>query len=116
MFFEQFENLCLKSKTTPTAFVKNVLGLSSAKVTAWKNGSIPKYEILYKIADYFGVTVGYLFDGENRLNSKLTENQLEMLDVFDKFTDREQIEIIGAMKLMLKEYEGNRKIANKQVG
>lgn len=30
-------------------------------------------------------------------------------------TTREQIEIIEAMKLMLKEYEGNRKVAKKQV-
>lgn len=52
MFFEQFEKLCLNSKTTPTAFIKNVLGLTSAKVTAWKNGSIPKYETLNRIADY----------------------------------------------------------------
>ena len=64
MFYEQFESLCKKNGTTPTEFTTKVLKLSSSKVTAWKNGSIPKYGILESISQYFGVTVGYLFDGE----------------------------------------------------
>lgn len=64
MFYEQFEILCKKNGTTPTEFTTKVLKLSSSKVTAWKNGSIPKYGILELISQYFGVSVGYLFDGE----------------------------------------------------
>lgn len=64
MFYDNFNKLCTKIGTSPTNFTKNVLGLSTSKVTAWKNGSIPKYEILQKIADVFNVSVGDLFDGE----------------------------------------------------
>lgn len=64
MFYDNFDKLCTKIGTSPTNFTKNVLGLSTSKVTAWKNGSIPKYEILQKIADVFNVSVGDLFDGE----------------------------------------------------
>lgn len=64
MFYEQFEILCKKNGTTPTEFTTKILKLSSSKVTAWKNGSIPKYRILELISQYFGVTVGFLFDGE----------------------------------------------------
>lgn len=64
MFFDQFSLLCQSENTTPTVFVTQVLHLSSSKVTAWKNGSIPKYEILNAIADHFNVTVGMLFDGK----------------------------------------------------
>lgn len=64
MFYDNFDKLCAKIGTSPTNFTKNVLGLSTSKVTAWKNGSIPKYEILQKIADVFNVSVGDLFDGE----------------------------------------------------
>lgn len=64
MFYDNFDKLCNKIGTSPTNFTKNVLGLSTSKVTAWKNGSIPKYEILQKIADVFNVSVGDLFDGE----------------------------------------------------
>lgn len=63
MFYDNFAKLCTKIGTSPTAFTKNVLGLSTSKVTAWKNGSIPKYEILQQIADVFNVSVGDLFDG-----------------------------------------------------
>lgn len=65
MFYDNFDKLCTKIGTSPTAFTRDVLGLSTSKVTAWKGGSIPKYEILQKIADVFDVSVGELFDGEN---------------------------------------------------
>lgn len=64
MFYEQLELLCKENGTTPTAFVRDVLNLSTSKVTAWSNGSIPKIGILKEIASYFNVTVGYLFDGK----------------------------------------------------
>ena len=70
MFFEQFEMLCKKINTTPTKFTTDILKLSSSKVTAWKNGSIPKYGILQTISNYFGVSVGFLFDGPtDKVNS-----------------------------------------------
>lgn len=64
MFYDNFNKLCATIGTSPTAFTRDVLGLSTSKVTAWKNGSIPKYEILQQIADSFGVSIGELFDGE----------------------------------------------------
>ena len=72
MFYDNFDKLCTKIGTSPTAFTRDVLGLSTSKVTAWKGGSIPKYEILQKIADVFNVSVGELFDGEDIEN--ITKN------------------------------------------
>ena len=93
MFYKQFELLCSKSGTSPTKFTTEVLKLSSSKVTAWKNGSIPKYEILNKIADYFNVSVGYLFDG-NDINN-LSENAKKIIAIFNDLTLTQQGEIIG---------------------
>lgn len=77
VFFEQFDMLCKSNNTTPTEFVKNILQLSTSKVTLWKNGSLPKPEVLTQIAKYFNVSVGYLFDGETRYDSiPLDEQQL----------------------------------------
>ena len=56
MFFEQLDMLCKSNNTTPTEFVRDVLRLSTSKVTLWKNGSIPKYEILLSIAKHFNVS------------------------------------------------------------
>jgi len=93
MFYEQYEKLCKGIGTTPTKFTKEELKLSSSKVTAWKNGSIPKYEILNIIADYFNVTVGYLFDGDS--TSNLSENAKRIVSIFEDLTPTQQGEIIG---------------------
>ena len=82
MFFEQFALLCKQENTTPTEFVKEILHLSSSKVTAWKNGSIPKYEILNQIAGHFHVTVGALFDGNILQSSDFTQEEIQMISDF----------------------------------
>ena len=98
MFYEQFEILCRKNGTSPTKFTVDELGLSSSKVTAWKNGSIPKYGILKQIADFFGVSVGYLFDGEQK--NALSENARRIVELFDELTPTQQGEIIGRAALL----------------
>ena len=59
MFYEQFKKLCEQKGTTPTAFVRDILKISTSKVTAWKNGSIPKIGILQDIAKYFGSSMSH---------------------------------------------------------
>lgn len=92
MFFDQFAHLCESNGTTPTKFVTETLGLSSSKVTAWKNGSIPKYETLISIADHFCVSVGALFDGVNR---GLTDDEALLLSLYAKIPPQEQQRLIG---------------------
>lgn len=101
MLYDNFDALCNKMGTTPTKFTTEVLKLSSSKVTAWKNGSIPKYDVLQAIADYFNVTIGYLFDGyDKRTLSDLTENEQAIVRIFRTLTDTQQGEIIGRAKVM----------------
>ena len=102
MFFDQLINLCEEKNTTPTKFVTEVLHLSSSKVTAWKNGSIPKYEILNAIANYFDVSVGTLFDGRNNNIKLLTPNEQELLKSYDKLTDAGKIEVSSRAKELAK--------------
>ena len=80
MFYDNFDRLCASIGTSPTAFTRDVLGLSTSKVTAWKNGSIPKYEILQQIADVFNVTVGELFDGENEKIAPITVDESNLFN------------------------------------
>lgn len=101
MLYDNINALCAEIGITPTKFTTEVLKLSSSKVTAWKNGSIPKYEILQAIADYFHVTIGYLFDGgEKSPLPELTENEQAIIKVFKELTDTQQGEIIGRAKVM----------------
>lgn len=60
-FYNNLEELCKKKKITLAALARE-LGLSNSATTYWKRGSIPKYETLKKIADYFEVEVEKLLD------------------------------------------------------
>lgn len=101
MLYDTLNALCNEIGITPTKFITEELKLSSSKVTAWKSGSIPKYEILQEIADYFHVTIGYLFDGgEKSPSCELTENEMTIVKVFKELTETQQGEIIGRAKMM----------------
>lgn len=59
MFWDIFYNLCVLNNIKPNTVCKD-LNLSNATATHWKNGVIPKGDVLMKIADYFGCSVDYL--------------------------------------------------------
>ena len=60
MFLEIFEKLCAAKKVSPNKALADI-GMSNATYTNWKKrGSTPQGKNLQKIADYFGVTTGYL--------------------------------------------------------
>lgn len=102
MFFDQFSKLCTAHNTNPTKFVTDILHLSSSKVTAWKNGSIPKYEILNTIADYFNVSVGTLFDGIKKSSPtvELTADEQELLDIYNKLSEKSKGMVLGRAELL----------------
>lgn len=100
MFWEIFYNLCRSKGTYPNTVAKE-LSFSSGSVTFWKNGKIPQYKSLKKIADYFGVSVEYLLGNENgptnegepengliicrngvKENRPMTEEELAAFDAF----------------------------------
>ena len=59
MFWERFLTECNLIGKKPNPVAKE-LGVSSGTVTGWKRGSLPKPEVLSKIASYFNVSVDYL--------------------------------------------------------
>ena len=73
-FYKRLETLSEQNNKN----VSNVLvelGLSTSKQTAWKNGSVPKGDILVMLANYFDVSVDYLM-GQTDIQSSLTEDTL----------------------------------------
>lgn len=88
MFYDQLNKLCKENNTTPTAFVTEQLGLSSSKITAWKSGSIPKYGILKKIADFFNVPVSFLFaEDTDILGKDLEDREQDLISIFKKLDE-----------------------------
>lgn len=58
-FFERYCGLCKAAGSSPNGVAKK-LGIASASITQWKQGSVPRVETLARIAEYFDVTVDYL--------------------------------------------------------
>ena len=96
MFFDQFRKLCLERDTTPTAVVKK-LGLSSAKVTAWKNGSVPKMSIVQLLAQELGVPVSAFFGIETQLHP----DEEELLEIYRKLNKSGKRQALGKMYELL---------------
>lgn len=62
-FYERFDTECKKKGTTPTALLK-LLNISTSKITAWKNGSMPGSEWIIPISEALGVSIEYLLTGK----------------------------------------------------
>lgn len=82
MFWDNYKSFCDRISKSPNA-VASELGYSSGSVTAWKNGRVPKWESLKKIADYFNVSVETLIKDDNK--KELPESEkLENCVVFHR--------------------------------
>ena len=77
MFWNIFYALCESHGTTPNAVCSN------ATATHWKNGTIPRGDILLNIADYFNCSVDYLLGRTNQshvINENNYINEIEQHD------------------------------------
>lgn len=59
MFWETYTVLCKSKNESPTG-VAQKLGFTNAACSKWKKGTVPNGTTLKTIADYFGVSTGYL--------------------------------------------------------
>ena len=98
MFYEVFTKLCKEKGVSPTATLKK-LNISTSKLTAWKNGSMPNSEFLIPISEFFGVTADYLLTGEEK-NSSLTADEQRLLDYYKKLSDFDKGRLIERAETM----------------
>ena len=64
MFYDIYKKLCEENGEKPYQLPLKLGAKSNSMVAQWKNGSVPRSQMLQKIADYFHVSVGYLIDGD----------------------------------------------------
>lgn len=78
--YERFEQLLQKRGVTPYKVSKET-GVTQTSLSNWKSGrNTPSAKTLQKLADYFGVTVGYLMGTEEEPNATDKENNPIVLD------------------------------------
>lgn len=97
MFWKIFSKLCDQNNVKPSAVTK-AIGLSDAIPTKWKNGAIPKAEILLKLSEYFNCSVDYLLKGDDMQLSKVEQ---ECLCLFRQMHTADQLKFIGRMEQQL---------------
>ena len=124
MFYDNFIKLCAKKGESPNA-VAAKLGLSTGTVTWWKKGRMPREPLLYKIAEYFNVSVDFLLGkstGESQdqadnipsnpyglnLNPDQTEKLKEILERFTKLPEDKQDDYLDMFDKMLKMNDNNK--------
>lgn len=73
MFFDNFSNLC-EQKGVSCKRATQEIGLSNSICTKWRKGAVPNGETLNRIAEYFGVSVEYLLNGENKKPAPIIES------------------------------------------
>ena len=100
LFYERLLSICNLKGTTPTALLK-ALNLSTSKVTAWKNGTVPKLDLTEKIAEYFGVEIDYFTEADSSKLGDfvpiLTEREQELLRLF-RANEAKQEAILDLLK------------------
>jgi transcriptional regulator with XRE-family HTH domain len=106
MFQEKFIRLCDIKRVHPTVACTSV-GLSSSAFSEWIENTVPCQATLAQIADYFGVSVGYLLgtDDEKTPPAKAESVQytdMELLEAFRSADERTR----DAIRMLLGIKEG----------
>lgn len=101
MFYEIFTNLCDEKSISPTATLQN-LKISTSKLTAWKNGSLPSASVLILLSEFFQVSIDYLLTGKEKSSSKdnLSNDEQELLTYYSKLHDINKGKVIGTAKTL----------------
>lgn len=99
LFDENLKRICAAKGTNPTQVCKD-LGLSTSKVNAWYNGSLPKQENLLKIARHLGCSVMDFFEDINDTVAKepelvLDEDENEIIRIFRTLDRRARHEVMA---------------------
>ena len=96
-FYENCSACCRRHGTSLGAVMAKI-GKSSGSPTAWKKGASAKIDVVADIANYLGVSIDELVYGPERMYSltwnplQLTEEQSELLQVFDRIPpDKHQL-------------------------
>lgn len=97
---QRIQELICNSNVSQKA-LSSAISVPTSTLNNWiKLGrSIPS-EYIIPICEFFDISIDYLLTGKEKSSQEehLSENELEMLEIFQKFNDREQIKLIGKLE------------------
>ena len=94
MFWDSFYAICKNSGTSPNAVCKEI-GLSNAAATGWKNGTLPKADVLCKIADYLHVSVDSLLGRDTSNDTEIPNADRDTMMKYSALPDSVKASLAG---------------------
>ena len=79
MFVDVFEKICESNGIAPSRVLDN-LSITRSAYSRWSKGGSPSNETKKKIADYFGISVRQLMDGETENAPARVESEDDELE------------------------------------
>lgn len=109
MFYDRYMELCQRNDEKPYALAVELGAKSNSVVAQWKKGSAPRADMLQKIADHFGVTVGFLLTGESNTNELPAfvesgevedEETIELLEIWGSSNQEDKDFLIATARML----------------
>lgn len=99
-FYDNLKHICDEKglKVTPTVLS---CGGTKGVLSGWKKGVFPNSEIVMNLSVLLKVPTDTLLFGEKKSLS-LSEDKVNLLEMYDMLTDMEKGEILGELKQMTK--------------
>ncbi len=94
---EYIENALKEQNISAYKLCKDT-GIKQTTFQNWKNGSQPRADILKKVVIYLNLSADIILETGYNKENELTENEKELLNIFRRLPDREQIKAIGRLE------------------
>lgn len=113
MFYENFQNACKNKNITPTQLLKT-LNISTGSLGTWKNGALPRGDILIKLSTHLNVSIDYLIFGKSEGQAKekisnLSIDEQNLIDIYREVDDYGKHEIQSYMREIWAEHRTAKK-------
>lgn len=104
MFYTNFVKLCNRKGIAPTAAAVE-MGFHRSDATRWSKGAEPRRTTLEKVADYFGVSVDYLLNGEKENPASVADGvddlDVEALDIMHQLPPEKRAAALAMLRGLL---------------
>ena len=95
-FQDNLNRICKERGTTLTALVKS-MGLSTSKVSRWNEGSLPKQDMLVRLANELNCSVADFFKDESVDIPRIDADEADMLRVYRGLSRRDKHEFMATV-------------------
>ncbi|MDE6519215.1 MAG: hypothetical protein K2K91_01985 [Ruminococcus sp.] len=109
MFYDNLKKECERQGLKITPIVLECGG-NKGSLSGWKKGASPNSDIVIKLSVRLNVPTDYLLFGKEETSriieipkTSLTENEKELLSLFNQLPYREQLKLIGKVESMVEE-------------